>query len=145
MQWHDLEVLLDYGHIIGSHTKNHSRLDSTISDDSLKDQLFISGDTLSKRLGVNIDHFAYTFGDIDSFSEAALKMAKKRYKFIYSGIRGDNAKNISSYSIKRDSAAFQLPNNQYKLFSNKLLGSFLDGFADFRYKKQRFKIDSWTT
>ena len=57
---------------------------------------------------------------------------------------GDNAKKISSYSIKRDTAAYQLPNNQYQLFSNRLLGSFLEGFVDFKYKKQRLKIDSWT-
>ena len=144
MQWHDLEVLLDYGHTIGSHTKSHFRLDSSALDADLKDQLIVSGDTLSNRLGVDIDHFAYTFGDIGSFSEAALKIAKKRYKFIYSGIRGDNAKKISSYSIKRDTAAYQLPNNQYQLFSNRLLGSFLEGFVDFKYKKQRLKIDSWT-
>lgn len=143
MRWHDLEVLLDYGHTIGSHSKSHFRLDSSALNLDLKEQLIVSGDTLSNRLGVDIDHFAYTFGDIDSFSEVALKIAKKRYKFIYSGIRGDNSKLISSYSIKRESAAYQLPNNQYQLFSNKLLGSFLDGFADFRYRKQRLKIDSW--
>mgnify|MGYP006092301775 CR=1 FL=1 len=143
MRWNDLEELLDYGHTIGSHTKSHLRLDSSVLENDLNEQLIISADTISERLGINIDHFAYTFGDINSFTETALKFAKKRYKFIYSGIRGDNIKNMSPYSIKRDAAAYQLSDNQYKLFSNKLLGSFLDGFVDFRYRKQRLKLDSW--
>lgn len=144
MHWDDLQALVDYGHTIGSHTKSHYRLAPGVEKSILESQIIDSGNIISNRLGVRIDHFAYTFGDVDSFSENALRLAKQRYKFIYSGVRGDNAKTLSSNLIRRDASSFQLKSNEYKLFSNKLLESFLYGFADFKYKKFRIKIDSWT-
>ena len=144
MNWDDLEVLVDYGHTIGSHTKSHYRLAPGVEKSILESQIIDSGNIISNRLGVSIDHFAYTFGDVDSFSENALRLAKKRYKFIYSGVRGDNIECLSSNLIRRDAASFQLKNNEYKLFSNRLLESFLFGLADFKYKKSRIKMDSWT-
>ena len=46
--------------------------------------------------------------------------------------------------IRRDAAASQYLNNEYKIFNNKLLDAFLDGFADFSYINSRKKLDLWS-
>ena len=53
--------------------------------------------------------------------------------FVYSGLRGIISIILHLRAIRRDAAASQLFNNEYKIFNNKLLDAFLDGFADFRY------------
>jgi len=143
MQLSDLSALIDEGHTIGFHTKQHTRLSECSSESKLVDELITSSEYLSNKLGVKINHFAYTFGDVESFSEAALVVAKSKFRFIYTGLRGNNVKGTSPLAIRRDAAAYQVPNNEYRLFNNRLLNTFLGGFADFRYKISRKIIDSW--
>jgi len=143
MHWSDLQFLLDKGHTIGAHTRKHTRLSNCHSDEELYDELIVSAECIKKNLGVDVKHFAFTFGDIDSFSEKALSVARNEYQYIYSGIRGDNAQSLSPLSICRDSAATQLENYEYTLFDNNLLAAFLNGAADFKYKKSRKLLDSW--
>ena len=95
------------------------------------------------KLGCNIEHFAYSFGGIDSFSQEALAVAKRRFRFIYSGIRGDNVKVCSPFAIRRDTAAYRGSDNEYALFNKNLLNAFLGGTADFHYAKPRETLDSW--
>ena len=77
------------------------------------------------------------FGDLESFNEQALKLAKSRYKFIYTGMRGNNAKCLNPLAIRRDTIAINDSNN--------VIGSFLLGAVDIIYKK-RFNIyESWVT
>jgi peptidoglycan/xylan/chitin deacetylase (PgdA/CDA1 family) len=142
LQWRDLKVLTKNGHIIGHHTKMHTRLSKCNSRIELEEEIIISAKEIEQKLGREVKHFAYTFGDIDSFSEDALTMAKSKFSFVYSGLRGNNSKHTSPLAIRRDASASQFP-NEYKIFDNKLLDSFLDGFADFRYKSSRKKLDSW--
>ena len=101
-------------------------------------------DRLMGKLGCNIEHFAYSFGGIDSFSQEALAVAKRRFRFIYSGIRGDNVKVCSPFAIRRDTAAYmRRSDNEYALFNKNLLDAFLGGTADFHYAKPRETLDSW--
>jgi peptidoglycan/xylan/chitin deacetylase (PgdA/CDA1 family) len=143
MQLSDLSALIKQGHTIGHHTKLHSRLSDCLTDDELEDELVSGSKYISTQLGIDINHFAYTFGDIESFSEAALNVARCHFQFIYSGLRGNNSQEVSPLSIRRDAAAYQLSNNEYRVFSNKLLGAFLEGAADFHYKISIKILDSW--
>ena len=141
MNWDDLSALLEQGHTIGAHTKSHAQL-STITDaKELKREIVYSADLIEKKLGISIDHFAYTFGDIDSISKEAIDIAKSRFKYIYSGIRGVNKGR--NYGIFRDAAADQDNNMNYYLYSNSLLGSFLEGALDIYYASKRKKLESW--
>ena len=142
MQWSDLTALINQGHTIGCHTKTHKRLSDCTSKTELKDEIVSSANQISHQLDTEIKHFAYTFGDVDSFSEVALSVARSQFSFVHSGLRGNNSKHNSPLAIRRDAAARQFP-NEYKIFHNKLLDAFLDGFADFRYKSSRRKLDSW--
>ena len=143
MQWNDLEALIEQGHTIGCHTKNHVALSDCSSTEELEDEIIVSADNLMEKLGCKIEHFAYTFGGINSFSREALAIAKRRFSFIYTGIRGNNVKVCSPFAIRRDAVSYQLSDNEYTLFNNKLLSAFLGGAADFHYAKHRGTIDSW--
>jgi peptidoglycan/xylan/chitin deacetylase (PgdA/CDA1 family) len=143
MRWSDLEALLDQGHSIGCHTASHARLSAINSTAGLEREIIASADLLEQRLGVPIEHFSYTFGDLGSFSEAALDVARRRYRFIHSGLRGDNAERISPFALRRDSAEFQDSRSNYTIFSNRLLGACLEGAADAHYSKSCATLDAW--
>jgi len=143
MQWEDLSALIEQGHTIGSHTKKHTRLSSCNNKDELIEELVISADYIESKLGTKVEHFAYTFGNIQSFSNAAMEVARSQFSFVYSGVRGNNNNNVSPLAIRRDVAAYQLLNNEYRLCDDKLLKTFLDGIADLRYIGARRKLDSW--
>ena len=143
MQWEDLSALIEQGHTIGSHTKKHTRLSSCNNKDELIEELVISAKYIESKLGKKVEHFAFTFGNIKSFNIAAMEVAKSQFSFVYSGVRGNNINNVSPLAIRRDVAAYQLSNNEYRLCDDKLLTTFLDGIADLRYINARRKLDSW--
>lgn len=135
MGWSDLEALLEQGHCVGGHTRTHAQLSQINAKPDLEREIIISADTLAQRLGVPIEHFAYTFGDLASFSDKALSVARRRFRFIYSGLRGDNAGGVSPFALRRDAATAQ--------DSRALLGAFVEGVADFRYAQSRAQLCSW--
>jgi len=143
MDWADLEALLQQGHCIGGHTRTHTRLSKLKNRSDLEREIISSADLLEKRLGVPIEHFAYTFGDLASFSEQAMAVARRRFRFIYSGLRGDNSEHIEQHALRRDSAAFQDNLSNYSVFSNHLLGAFLEGVADFKYAADILLLSNW--
>lgn len=142
MGWTDLDALVKQGHSVGSHTRTHARL-STLEDQDLEQEIVASADRMELRLGMPVKHFAYTFGDVASFSEKAMLIAQKRYKFIYSGLRGNNVDGVSNFAIRRDSSAVQDSSHNYSVFPNHLLGTFLEGSADKYYSSARNMLDSW--
>ncbi len=143
MQWEDLSALIEQGHTIGSHTKKHTRLSSCNNKDDLIKEVVISANYIESKLGKKVEHFAFPFGNIESFSNAAMEVAKSQFRYIYSGLRGNNVNNVSPLAIRRDVAAYQLSNNEYRIFDEKLLKTFLDGVVDFRYSHAKRKLDSW--
>lgn len=134
MTWSDLSYLLDTGHIIGAHTANHKKL-CDVSPNLLHGEIVCGADELASKLGVSIEHFAYTFGSLASFSAAALTVAKARFPYIYTGMRGDNATSFQPQAIRRDAAA--------PIDSNFLLGSLLEGGADSIYSGDLKIYESW--
>ncbi|EKO79459.1 polysaccharide deacetylase [Leptospira sp. Fiocruz LV3954] len=134
MRWKDLEILLRKGHSIGSHTKTHARLSRINSIYRLQDEILTSKKKLENKLGINIKHFAYTFGDLKSFSKDALKMAKEHYEFIHTGLRGDN-KVSPAWAIRRESFS---PSD-----TDHLIGAILEGGADILYKSKLRIYESW--
>jgi peptidoglycan/xylan/chitin deacetylase (PgdA/CDA1 family) len=136
MSWSDLAALLDQGHTIGCHTQTHARLSRIDAEADLQREIVDSANTLALRLGTTIDDFAYTFGDISSFSAKALAVARRRFRCIYSGLRGDNIRVESPWTIRREAVSAQ--------DSLALLGAYVEGVADFRYARSRAQLASWT-
>jgi peptidoglycan/xylan/chitin deacetylase (PgdA/CDA1 family) len=134
MTWNDLGCLLTSGHSIGAHTARHARL-SQVANDDLAAEIVLSADALEQKLGCKIKHFAYTFGDLASFSPAALAAARSRFDFIYTGLRGINASGVPPWAIRRDAMA--------ATDSLALVGAFLEGGADLSYVGDLSKYESW--
>lgn len=143
MCWRDLEALLDGGHVIGCHTGTHARLSEVGSFAGLESEIISSAQMLEENLRTRVDHFSFTFGNLASFSEAALSVARQRFRFIHSGLRGDNSLKVSPLAIRRDSAEKQDSDFNYSVFSNRLLGAFLEGAADMHYAQSRAILDNW--
>ena len=101
MSWENLSELVNMGHIIGSHSKNHLRLSKINDNDLLKEEIISSGDRIEEILGIEVQHFAFPFGDIKSISKKALQIIKTRDSFVYSGIRGPNNFHKNPLVIRR--------------------------------------------
>lgn len=134
MTWNDLAYLLETGHSIGGHTANHARL-SQVTAECLGAEIIGSVDDLERRLGIKVEHFAYTFGDLASFSLAALAVARSHFKYIHTGLRGDNARGVPPWAIRRDAIA--------PADSLSLVGALLEGGADRLYSDDLAKYESW--
>ena len=109
MTWQDIERLLEQGHTIGAHTINHRKLTEIESEGELKSEIVESGNILQKKLGVDIEHFSYPFGYIDSIDPRSMKIIRERYKYCYSGIRGNDSVNTNPYAILRDPVSVDDP------------------------------------
>ncbi|EQA53291.1 polysaccharide deacetylase family protein [Leptospira kmetyi] len=134
MRWEDLDFLLKQGHSIGSHTRTHARLSKIDSYERLEDEILFSKKKLESQLGIKLKHFAYTFGDLGSFSKQALHIAKENYEFVHTGLRGDN-RTSPGWAIRRE--AFSTSD------SNALIGAMMEGGADLLYKNKLRIYESW--
>lgn len=136
MTWDDLCRLLDAGHTIGAHTRTHARLCELKEPKELEAEIIDCADSLEAKLGTRIQHFAYPFGNLASFSQSALNIARRRFRFIYSGLRGDNTGGISPFALRRDAVTAK--------DSLSLLGAFMEGAADFHYSRFCAQLDAWS-
>nr|WP_319395157.1 polysaccharide deacetylase family protein [uncultured Desulfobacter sp.] len=134
MNWSDLTYLLDTGHTIGAHTCSHARLSGLNNKRELNSEIVSGADQLERMLGIKVTHFAYPYGDCSSISPEAIAVAKQRFNFIYTGMRGNNTGGTPSWALRRDAIA---PHN-----SLDLAGSLLEGGADWRYTKHLSRYES---
>lgn len=134
MTWDDLTYLLETDHLIGAHTENHKNL-SRISSNEFATEIVASADNIASRLGVAVNHFAYTFGSLNDFNSTALAVAMERFQYVHTGLRGDNAKSLRSWAVRRDAMSAS--------DSNFLLGSLLEGGADRLYSDNLKTYESW--
>ena len=137
LNWKDLQYLLEEGHTIGAHTKSHKRLTDINDIELLKEEIINSSIEIEKKLNIKVKHFAYSYGDINSFNQKSFNIAKSKFEYIFSGVRGNNSnlrfdKNI----IRRDSIE--------PSFTINLINFFLEGFIDFKYNMENQKLDKWT-
>jgi len=133
----DLKYLVETGHTIGSHTTSHLSLSSVADGEALVNEIVSGADWLEDQLDAKIVHFAYSFGNLASFSREALNIARTRFPYIFTGMRGDNSKSKLPWAIRRDTIAVS--------DTLSLVGAFVEGAADFRYKKNLRVYESWGT
>ena len=98
-------------------------------------EIIDSGDEIERQIGVQVEHFAFTFGNLESFSPEALKVASQRYKYVYSGLRGGNDPGVSPFAIRREA----IEPKDLQGFGLGVLG----GVADFQYRRATKILDEW--
>ena len=118
MTFEDMRNLIKNGHYIGSHTMNHKRLSELKFEKDLYDEIVISKLILEKELKISVEHFAFPFGDINSISAQAMKLASQYYKYIYSGVRGLNTLKVKRHAIRRESLNISLNFSYNMLLAN---------------------------
>ena len=127
MSWNDLRNLEKMGHVIGSHTKSHLKLSKIKSMDILKKEIISPIRIFKKNKIQKPNFFAYSFGDFYSFNKKCFIIAKDKYDFIFSGIRGDN--------VKFNKILFR--DNIEDNYTIEMINFFIHGYSDFLYKKYR--------
>lgn len=103
MTWDDLAAVVAAGHTVGSHSLSHPSL-ASLDVENLSREIVESGDYLEQRLGVRVCDFAFPFGNLSSISGVALRIAGRRYRCCYSGLRGGNVRGQPRLAILREAA-----------------------------------------
>ena len=129
MSWTDVRWLAKNGHVIGAHTKTHPSLSKLISHDSLIEEIVISADSIEGKIGAKINCFAFPFGTLDSVNKDAIDLAKKRFEFVFSNIRGSVSESPGSHFIFRQNI---VPNDPIWL-----VRMVIEGKLDWKYAKLR--------
>ena len=133
MDHDDIRFLISSGHHIGCHTLSHQMLSKISSLNELNKELVSSKNKLEKDFDIKIKHFAFPFGTFDSINQSSLKILDENYKFIHSGLRGNNKK--TTKLIYRDAVNPEMTINRFK--------AFLIGNADFLYKRKFKKLNGY--
>ncbi len=130
--WDDLRYLQYCGHSIGNHSLFHNQFNE-LSLNKIKKDIYISKKLLKDNLSFNnsFDSFSFPFGGIKHINSSALKYLSKEFKYIFSGIRGDNNKN-SNKMLFRDAVSL---NDSFKITD-----SFLKGNFDIYYRLKLIKF-----
>lgn len=81
MTWDQVRTLDRSGHVIGSHTLSHRRLQEHLSDEVLSQEIVESKRVLAEQLGHPIDVFSWVGGRQEDYSRrAALKIKEAGYR-----------------------------------------------------------------
>ena len=112
LSWEEIKWLKDHKNVIGCHTLNHKNL-AKISEERLNYEVLKSKELLEKKIGVDIDMFAYPFGINKSINKKVIKFVSERFKYAFSNIRGSVNQSPSNYFIYRQNIDFH--SNQWEI------------------------------
>ncbi len=123
----DLRKLKKLNFTIGAHTYSHINLKDISNKKKIEYEVIGSANKLEKILNSKIINFSFTFGRLKDISINSLLLSKKRFKYVFTGIRGENLDNQKI--IFRDNV---VPTDKvYDLYA------YLSGYLDFIYSKER--------
>ena len=134
MSIEDLRYLVDKGHTIGGHTKSHKQLSKISDKNILIEEIINSKKFLENQIGIKIEDFAYTFGDLASIDKKSVDIIMKNFNYLYSGLRGNNL-NINNKIVRRDAVDMD---EDFKIVS-----AYLNGYVDLIYSKKLNKLEKW--
>ena len=133
MNLNDLKILIKQKHQIGAHTYSHKDLKLLKNMKKLKFEIIFSTNKFEAQINRKINLFAFNFGRLKNISLSMMKLANKRYDFLFTGVRGQN--NLNSKIIFRDNIT--LEDNLFDI------NAYLNGTYDFIYENERKKILSY--
>lgn len=86
----DLVDLSRRGHLIGSHTSSHLRLNNLLDDELLYKEVVLSKNYIEDIISQPCKWFAYPFGKASDINEKSLLLALETYKYVFSSIKGNS-------------------------------------------------------
>lgn len=99
MSWEELREMTTGGLVtVGSHTCTHRRLNSSLDDKILHNEIVESSRQIAERLGQPPSLFCYPNGDADS---RARQLVAQHYEGAVTTRRGINASDVNPYSLSR--------------------------------------------
>lgn len=133
LNWDDLRFIQKQGHSIGNHSSFHYQLNK-LNREQLIEDINLSKRLLEKNLTYNqsFESFSYPFGGVKHINLLCLSFLSRNFKYIFSGIRGDNNNRHKSKMIFRDAVSI---NDHLEITDSFLMGGF-----DFYYRFQLLKI-----
>lgn len=134
--WADLRELVKLGHTIGSHGLNHLRLSKIVSQKELEREIIGSADLIEDKLQIKVDCFSNPFGDARSFNQQSYQIISRRYKYFFTGIRGNNFGETDALIKWRDTIHFYWPIDYIEF----LLSGGFDWYYFFKRKHARKMI-----
>jgi peptidoglycan/xylan/chitin deacetylase (PgdA/CDA1 family) len=129
----DLKRLIKLKHKIGAHTYSHKDLKFTKNIKILNYEIIASANKFESILSKKINLFAFNFGRLKNISPTMMKIANRRFDFLFTGVRGKNS--LNSKILFRDNI-----NQNDNIFD---ITVYLNGTFDFIYKKERTKLKSF--
>lgn len=127
----DLKKLKKMEFVIGAHTFSHKNLKKINDTKILNYEIIQSANKLQKLLNIKIDNFSFNFGRLNDISYKSLLLSKKRFKYIFTAIRGENLN--EQKIIFRDNVIPE--DGTYELYT------YLSGYLDFIYSKEKKIIE----
>ena len=131
----DQVLELDRNHVIGCHTLSHCRLQSTLSEKQLYQEIVTSRHILEEKLEHEIPAFAWVGGEESSYSREAANMIRKaNYQVVF----------LTNNSIIKPHTDLHLLDrtNIESSFSSQLMRFQLSGFLDIVYAFKRRRVVS---
>lgn len=98
LSWSDVDSLINLGHEIGGHTRNHLDL-STLTGKLLQQEIVDDKNMLESHIG-SVKHFAWPYGTMKQFSiEAKTAVFASGYQTCASGLRGAHTKQSADFQF----------------------------------------------
>lgn len=137
MNWKELKSIVERGHVVGSHTKNHQLMFEGLSFRLVDDEILISKKNMEKEIGHEVPIFSWVGGEEDSYQwQAARKIKEAGYKYSFM---------TCSYPIRPNSNNYQLHRTNIEAFWPMALVKFqLCGVSDFIFLGRRFRVNRKT-
>ena len=121
----DVKSLSVQGHSIGAHSKTHPKL-IDLKKDELEDEIVVSSQRIENILNINIDSFAFPFGTTKVVTPEAVNLSKKKFRYVFSNVRGNVNSSPCNYFIFRQNI---VPGDPMWLIQN-----MIEGKLDWKYK-----------
>lgn len=124
-------------HVIGSHSRTHCRLRSTVDDERLRAEIVDSKAELEAILGAAVEVFCWVGGEEDTYSrEASAWVRRAGYEFAFM---------TNSAPITRKSNRLQLQRTNIEAsWPLEVLEFQLSGLVDLLYGPKRFRVNRTT-
>jgi len=134
MNWEDLKNLEENGHVIGSHTSTHHRMNEDDSEECLNYEICQSRQKIEKKLNHDIDSFCWCGGEEKHYTRRAFEMIRSTgYKYSFLTNSALVLFGTSRYLLERINIESDWPLSLVKFQ--------LSGIQDLRFRKKRSRVE----